>query len=489
MFPRDMLRRLQGDMSSLDDYEAFDAIGLAELVARREVSPAELLEAAISRVEALNPKLNAVVTPLYEEAWASLEAGLPAGPLRGVPFLLKDLGVHYAGARMTSGSRFFEDFVSDHDSELTARYKRAGLVVFGRTATPEFGITTTTESRLFGQTRNPWSLEHTCGGSSGGAAAAIAAGMVPSAHASDGGGSIRIPASCCGLFGLKPTRARISLAPDAGESWSGMSTVHAITRSVRDSAALLDATHGAALGDPYRAPPPERPYSAEVGRPPGKLRIALQTQTFSGAETHPDCVTAAADAAKLCADLGHEVEERALTEARQQIAKATSTIVGASTLSALQDRAEVLGRPFDEGDLEPATYRMVRQAESADAASYARAIRNMHVIGRQVAAFFERYDLLLTPTMATPPLPLGGPLTLSHPDPQEHLASLLLTIGYTQLFNAAGNPAMSVPLYWNAEGLPIGVQFAGRFGDEATLFQLAAELEEARPWFDRRPTL
>jgi Asp-tRNA(Asn)/Glu-tRNA(Gln) amidotransferase A subunit family amidase len=476
-------------MSSLDNYEAFDAVGLAELVARREVSPAELLEATISRVEALNPKLNAVVTPLYEEARASLEAGLPEGPLRGVPFLLKDLGVHYAGSRMTSGSRFFEDFVSDHDSELTARYKRAGLVVLGRTATPELGITTTTESRLFGQTRNPWSPEYTCGGSSGGAAAAVAAGMVPSAHASDGGGSIRVPASCCGVFGLKPTRARVSLAPDAGESWSGMSTVHAITRSVRDSAALLDATHGPASGDPYWAPPPERRFSAEIERPPGKLRIALQTQTFSGAETHPDCVTAAADAAKLCAELGHEVEERALVVDRQRIAKATSTIVGASLLAALQDRAEALGRPFDEDDVEPATYRMARQAESADAASYARAIRNMHVIGRQVAAFFERYDLLLTPTMATPPLPLGSPLTLSHPDPREHLDSLLLTIGYTQLFNAAGNPAMSVPLHWNAEGLPIGVQFAGRFGDEATLFQLAAELEKARPWFDRRPTL
>ncbi|MEE9280161.1 MAG: amidase [Myxococcota bacterium] len=477
----------EGIISALRDYDAHDAVGLAELVARGEVSPTELLEAAIARMEERNPKLNAVVIPLLDEAHAAIARGLPSGPLRGVPFLLKDLGAHYAGARMSSGSRLFEDFVSDRDSELTARYKRAGLVVFGRSASPELGLTTTTESILFGKTRNPWNLERTTGGSSGGAAAAVAGGIVPCAHASDGGGSIRIPASCCGLFGLKPTRARIPLGPHMGENWSGMSTVHAVTRSVRDSAALLDASHGAALGDPYWAPPPERPYSDEVGRPPGRLRIALQTQTFTGADTHPDCVTAAADAAKLCADLGHEVAEAALTIDRAQLARATGPIIGASILSLLEDRAQALGRPFGEGDVEPLTYLMAKRAESAGAAAYARAIRGLHAVGRVVAAFFERYDVLLTPTLAVPPLPLGGPLALTHSDPEEHAAALLRTIGFTQLFNAAGNPAMSVPLFWNGDGLPIGAQFAGRFGDEATLLRLAAQLEEARPWSERRP--
>ena len=266
-----------------------------------------------------------------------------------------------------------------------------------------------------------------------------------------------------------------------------MSTVHAVSRSVRDSAVLLDATHGPAPGDPYCAPAPERPFAAEVGRSPGKLRIALQIQTFNGAETHPDCVSAAAAAAELCSELGHDVSEATLRVSTEQLAPATGAIVGANILSLLEDRAQVLGRPFAEGDLEPLTYVMAKRAESAGAALYARSIRALHAAGRQVAAFLERYDVLLTPTMATPPLPLGGALTLTHPDPEEHLASLVRMIGFTQLFNASGNPAMSVPLHWNDAGLPIGVQFAARFGDEATLFRLAAQLEEARPWFERRP--
>ena len=266
-----------------------------------------------------------------------------------------------------------------------------------------------------------------------------------------------------------------------------MSTVHAVTRSVRDSAVLLDATHGPALGDPYCAPAPERPFATEVGRSPGKLRIALQTQTWNGAETHPDCVSAAADAAKLCAELGHEVSEATLRIDSAQLAPATGAIVGANILSLLEDRARVLGRPFAEGDVEPATYKMAKRAESAGAALYARSIRALHAAGREVAAFLERYDVILTPTLATPPLLLGGALTLTHPDPEDHLNSTLRMIGYTQLFNASGHPAMSVPLCWNEAGLPIGVQFAARFGDEATLLRLAAQLEEARPWFERRP--
>lgn len=474
-------------MSPPDDYEARDALGLAELVAHGDATPAELLEAAVSRAEKLGSVLNAVVIPMFDEARARVDVGPPAGPLRGVPFLLKDLGVHCAGALLSSGSRFFADFVSDHHSELMSRYERAGLVVFGRSASPEFGLTATTESLLYGRTHNPWNLEHTPGGSSGGAAAAVAAGILPAAHASDGGGSIRIPASCCGLFGLKPTRARTPLGPDVGEGWSGMSTVHAVTRSVRDSAALLDVAGGPDRGDPYWAPPPERPFLEEVGRPPGRLRIALQTRAFNGSDTHPDCVAAAMDAARLCAELGHEVEETSLSIHAERLGVATGTIVGANLLSLLQDRAQIVGRPFGEDDVEPLTYLSAKRAEGNGAAAYARAIRTLHAAGRQVAAFLEPYDVLLTPTMAVPPPRLGSPLALDHGDADAHLQSLLAMIGYTQLFNVAGNPAMSVPLHWNAQGLPIGVQFGARFGDEATLFRLAAQLEQARPWADHRP--
>ena len=471
-----------------DAYEAHDAIGLAELVRRGEVQPVELLEAAIERSERLNPKINAVVIPLFEEARRLVASGPPEGPLRGVPFLLKDLYALYAGAPITHGSQLFSDFVPDHDSELVTRYRRAGLVIFGRSASPEFGLVTSTESRLFGATRNPWNLERIAGGSSGGAAAAVAAGIVPAAHASDGGGSIRIPASCCGLFGLKPTRARTPSGPDAGEGWSGMSTAHAVTRSVRDSAALLDASHGADLGAPYWAPPPERPYLEEVGAAPGRLRIALQTRAFNGVETHPDCIAAAEEAAKLCADLGHEVESAELQIDVEGFARASQVIIAANLRATLVDRAAELGRELAPDDVEPMTHVMASVVKDVEAADYARAIRTIHGLGRQVARFLESYDVLLTPTLATPPFEIGR-LSLSASDLPVFMESLLKTIGFTQLFNATGNPGASIPLYWNGAGLPIGVQLVGRFGDEATLLRLSAQLEQERPWWDRRPPL
>jgi len=471
-----------------DAYEAHDALGLAELVRRGEVQPVELLEAAIERSERLNPKINAVVIPLFEEARRLVASGPPEGPLRGVPFLLKDLYALYAGAPITHGSQLFSDFVPDHDSELVTRYRRAGLVIFGRSASPEFGLVTSTESRLFGATRNPWNLERIAGGSSGGAAAAVAAGIVPAAHASDGGGSIRIPASCCGLFGLKPTRARTPSGPDAGEGWSGMSTAHAVTRSVRDSAALLDASHGADLGAPYWAPPPERPYLEEVGAAPGRLRIALQTRAFNGVETHPDCIAAAEEAAKLCADLGHEVESAELQIDVEGFARASQVIIAANLRATLVDRAAELGRELAPDDVEPMTHVMASVVKDVEAADYARAIRTIHGLGRQVARFLESYDVLLTPTLATPPFEIGR-LSLSASDLPVFMESLLKTIGFTQLFNATGNPGASIPLYWNGAGLPIGVQLVGRFGDEATLLRLSAQLEQERPWWDRRPPL
>jgi Asp-tRNA(Asn)/Glu-tRNA(Gln) amidotransferase A subunit family amidase len=475
-------------MSGLGDYEKEDAVGLAQRVRVGDATPDALLAAATLRLEARDAAINAVPIRMLEEARRELQRGLPDGPLRGVPFLIKDLHAACAGVRMTNGSRLFEDFVPDRDSELVARYRRAGLVVFGRSASPEFGITTSTESVLFGPTRNPWRPSHSAGGSSGGAAAAVAAGILPAAHASDGGGSIRIPASCCGLFGLKPTRARTPVGPDRGEGWSGMSTAHAITRSVRDSAALLDATQGPEIGAPYWAPPPLRPYLDEVGADPGRLRIAVQAESFNGAATHPDCVAALRDASELCAALGHEVEWAPLEVDAQAFGSATQLIIAANLRAELVDRATALGRELRSDDVEPGTFALAEAARGSDVSEYARALVAIHAVGRRVAQFLEDFDVLLTPTMATPPLELGR-LALTNPDTGRLIEDIGATVAFTQLFNASGNPAMSVPLHWNAQELPIGVQFAGRFGDEATLFRLAGQLEEARPWFERRPAL
>ncbi len=476
-------------MGVLESYESYDALALAELVVRGEVSPGELLDAAIARVEERDPGIGSVVTKMYDRARAAIDAGLPDGPLCGVPFLLKDLLTCYAGVPTTNGCRLFADFTPDHDSDLVTRYKRAGLVIFGKTATPEFGLTTTTESRLFGVTRNPWNREYIAGASSGGAAAAVAAGLVPAADASDGGGSIRVPASCCGLFGLKAARGRLPAGPELGERWSGMGTAGTITRSVRDCAAFLDATAGPARGDPYCAPPQERPFVREVGAHVAPLRIAFQVRAFNGVETHPDCVAAVEDAAKLCTELGHQVEEGGLSVDAEALSRATGVIIAANTRVALDRRAGALGRSVEPEDVEHVTYVMYTAVADASAADYADALRTIHGLGRQVAEFFERYDVLLTPTMATPPLKLGGALSLSSPDLEEFVAAVRLTVGYTQLFNAAGNPAMSVPLYWNANNLPIGVQFAASYGSEALLLRLGAQLESARPWAERRPAL
>lgn len=472
----------------MQDYESYDGLGLAELVRKGEVQPKELLDAALERMERHEPVLNAVSIPMLEEARAALEAGLPQGPFTGVPFLLKDLHLLWAGVRTTNGSQLFADHVPDHDSELTERYRAAGLVTFGKSLSPEFGVTPTSESILFGDTHNPWNPEHSAGGSSGGSAAAVAAGYLPLANASDGGGSIRIPAAACGLFGMKPTRGRTPLGPDVGEGWAGMSSVHAVSRSVRDSAALLDATAAPELGAPYVAPPPVRPYLDEVTRAPGRLRIAFQRSTWNGTPTHADCVTAVEDVAKLCEQLGHDVVEATLEIEREAMRNAALTIIPTNLLVALEDRAEALGRELVEGDVEAGTWGMANAGRDRSAAEYVRAVKGIHRLGRQVAQFLSNYDVILTPTMALPPVPLGT-LSLSNQDPAANLGALLQTIGFTQLFNASGSPAMSMPLAWNAAGLPIGIQFAGRFGDEGTLFRLAGQLEEARPWFDRRPPI
>ena len=471
----------------MQDYENYDGLGLAALVKKRAVSASELLEAAIARCEQRNPALNAVVIPMFEQARAAAKADVPKGAFEGVPFLLKDLHLNVPGVRTTNGSNLFAENVPERESELVARYRRAGLVVFGKSASPEFGLTCTTESRLHGQTKNPWNLGHTSGGSSGGASAAVAGGIVPLANASDGGGSIRIPASCCGLFGMKPTRGRTPLGPDAGEGWSGMSCVHAVSRTVRDSAALLDATAGPDLGAPYAAQPPLRPWLAELGAHAGRLRIALDTESWSGAATHPDCAAAAEDAAQLCESLGHHVERaRFAPSSIEELRKAAITVISANIRFTIEDRARVLGREAKPDDVEPGTWLVASLSKSLDSVAYAGATKVLHRTGRELARFLTRYDVLLSPTMGTPP-PALGVLSLSNPDLKEQTRVLMEATAYTQLANTAGTPSMSVPLFWNAAGLPIGVQFTGRHNDEATLFRLAAQLEQARPWVGRRP--
>ena len=471
-----------------EEFERYDGLGLAELIRTKEVTADEVLAATLERIDARNPAINAVVTRMDDHARAAIRAGLPDGPFKGVPYLLKDLGALYTGVVTTFGSRLFADNVPDHDSEIVARMKRAGLVIAGKSNTPEMGIAPSTEPRLFGPTRNPWSRQHSAGGSSGGAAAAVAAGMLPMAHATDGGGSIRIPASACGLFGLKPTRARNPMGPDAGEGWSGASVGHAVTWSVRDSAALLDATSGPDVGDPYWAPPPARPFLQEVGRDPGPLRIALTTTPWIEGPVDPECADAARGAANLCASLGHHIEE-----ARPQIdeavwAAARRIIVVASLTFALDSRAAALGRPLREDDIEPITWSRVQEARGYSAADYARAIHTVHRTGRAVARFLERYDILITPTMAKPPHPLGV-ISLSNPDVAAFDAAAVASVSFTALFNSSGHPAMSVPLAMSKSGLPLGVQFVARFGDEARLFRLASQLESAQPWRERRPRL
>jgi amidase len=467
-------------MKPSEEYSRLDAMALTELILRKEVTPRELVETAIERIEELNPTLNAVVTPMYEQALSAANSPTIDGPFAGVPFLLKDLLAAYAGVKMTLGSTLFRDFVPDHDSELVARLKRAGLIIVGKTNTPELGILPTTEPRLFGPSRNPWDTSRTTGGSNGGSAAAVAAGIVPMAHANDGGGSIRITASCCGLFGLKPTRARNPLGPDFGDLMSGLVVEHALTRSVRDSAALLDATSGPDSGDPYWAPPSARPFIMEVGADPGKLRIAFTTQTATSVSVHEDCVRAVQDAAALCTDLGHEVVEAAPELDGELIAHVFTVIWSsgcASTLNLLNPKQD---------QVEPLTWALYEVGRHYTAADYLQALVTMQRVSRQIADFMVDYDALLTPTLAEPPVPLG---TFDAPpdDPLKGLRRAKEFVPFTPICNITGQPAMSVPLFWNAEGLPIGTHFIGRFGDEATLFRLASQLEQARPWADRRP--
>lgn len=489
------------------EYVALDGLGLAELVRKGEVTAAELVEVAAGRIERLDPRLNAVVHRLYDDARRGASGGLPPGPFAGVPFLLKDLLALYAGAPLTAGSRLMRGWVPDHDSEVVRRYRAAGLNILGKTNTPEFGITPFTESEHLGPCRNPWDTERTPGGSSGGSAAAVAAGMVPLAGGGDGGGSIRIPASCCGAFGLKPTRGRVPTGPDEGELWRGAVVEHVITRSVRDSAAVLDAIHGPDVGAPYVAPPVERPFLEEVGRAPGRLRVAFSAEPLLGPEVHPECRAAVEESARLLESLGHRVEEAAPPVERDAFARAFLVMLCGELRADVADAEAITGRRASVRELERTTWALALLGEELSAAEYAMNVRYLQRSARRVAAFFEEWDVLVTPTLALPPVKIGELL----PGPVD--AAVLGALGavrsgwalaklgavekaaadafrfaaYTPVFNVTGQPAMSVPLMWSGDGLPIGTHIVGRFGDESMLFRLAAQLEEARPWAGRRP--
>ncbi len=472
---------------SHDEYARHDAVALAELIRRREVSAAEVLEAAIARTEAVNPVINAIVLKHYELARSATMNTASSGALGGVPFLLKDLGIYMKGTVTTGGSAFFRDAVAGFDSTLLQRYRRGGLVVFGKTASPEFGQTATTESRLWGLTRNPWNLRHSTGGSSGGAAAAVAAGIVPAAHANDGGGSIRIPASNCGLFGLKPSRGRNPAGPDAIEGWMGLAVDHVITRSVRDSALLLDVEQGPEPGSRVSPPVGAASYAAGHRQSPGRLRIALWDTHIYGGVVHPDCREALAQAARLCESLGHVVEPAAPPLPVREMGIAMGTVTATALLATVRDRESALGRRVTEADLERLNWRTLQEATGKTGEDVYRARAAFDQVGVVLDQFLARYDLILSPTTAVPP-PKLGEMSLDQPY-ESFVRAVIDASPFTTAFNMGGHPAMTVPLHWNREGLPIGTQFAGRFGDELTLLRLAAQLEQAAPWSARRPPL
>lgn len=478
----------------MNELAFMDATGQAELVRSGEISPVELVDGAIERIERLNPKLNAVIHPLYEQARAAAGSPRP-GPFSGVPFLVKDLAAECASAPLADGSGYAAGrYVSAQDSELVRRYRAAGLVILGKTNTSEFGLLPTTEPERFGPTRNPWDVSRGPGGSSGGSAAAVASGMVAAAHASDGGGSIRIPASCCGLVGLKPTRGRNSLAPAIGDIAGGIIHEHVVTRSVRDSAALLDATAGSMPGDPYFPPGPQRPFLAETRESAwgdaGRLRIGIGTTPLNGAATHPECVVAAKSAALLCAELGHEVEEATPRVNSGMLFKSFGQVMTGYlgwNIAAWQRRT---GIEPTEADFEAVTWRMYQHSKKQSGSDYLLAWQDVQRCCRQFAAFFSDYDLWLSPTLAQPPVPLGY-FDYSYETRMQHIAHLGDYTGFTMVANVTGQPAVSLPLHWTDEtsgdSLPVGVQLMGRYGDEASLIRLAAQLEQARPWTDRRP--
>ena len=470
------------------DYLRYDGMGLAELVAGGHVHPTELLEEALRRAGIVDPVLGAMVLNMEVQARSQIAEGRTQGPFGGTPFVLKDLRAQYPGTPTTSGSRFFSGSVADYPTETVRRHLAAGLVIFGKTKTPELGCNLATEPRFGGPTRNPWDTTLIPGGSSGGAAALVAARVLPLAHATDGGGSIRIPASCCGLFGLKPTRGRNSAGPDQGEGWGGLSVEHAVTLSVRDSALLLDLTSGPDPGAPYYPPPPKSSFLSNVGADPGRLRIGFSVHTPRGHEVHPDCRRAVEETAALCERMGHIVEEASPSWSLSEAGMAYTTVVNSNVARTVADRARQLGRRPGPEDLEAGIRERVEHGDRTDARQYLEALATIHRVGREVSDFFSTRHVWLTPTTASPPPPLGTFDTDSE-DTDRFRSVIGRFSPFCSVANMTGQPAMSVPLHQTSDGVPVGVHFLGRYGDEASLLMLAGQLEEARPWFNRRPAL
>lgn len=480
-------------MDSKNELAGLDATAQASLVARGEVTPRELVDAAIERLERHNPKLEAVIHPMLERARERADSpDLPDGPFRGVPFLMKDIGGDEAGEPYHAGMNFLKEagYRAPCNSHFTEMVERAGLISLGRTATPELAILPTGETRAYGNPRNPWNLDHSPGGSSSGTAAAIAAGIVPMAHGSDGGGSIRIPASSCGVVGLKPTRGRCSFSPGAGERWSGLSCEFALTRSIRDTATLLDCLSGPAAGDPYTAPLPERSFAELAAEAPSRLRIGFMRATPRDIEIHPECVAAVDKTAKHLEELGHDVEEthpKALEEP-DMVAHYVNIVAGNVAQSLVSFGAKV-GREVSAKDVEPLTWTLAERGRSMSAQEFLAAIEYIHGFGRRLANWWdEGFDLLLTPSAAQPP-PRIGTLVSTEEAP---LAAYFLAAPYgvfTLPHNLSGQPGISVPLHVTAEGLPVGSQLVGRMGSEGLLLKTARQLEEAAPWADVRPPL
>jgi Asp-tRNA(Asn)/Glu-tRNA(Gln) amidotransferase A subunit family amidase len=469
-----------------EDYQSRDAIGLAGLVASKEVSETEVLDAALGRLEQVNGTLNAVINVLEDQARAAIVEGLPDGPLRGVPFLLKDLGIWMKGVPTGSGSGLFKNAgAAAVDSALTTAYRAAGLVLFGKTNTPEFGMAATTEPAASGATLNPWDLGRTCGGSSGGAASAVAAGVLPAAHGSDGGGSIRIPAACCGLFGLKPSRGRISPAP-LGDSWNGFAVQHALTRTVRDSALLLDISCQPVAEEPYGLEPPATPFLAEVGRDPGKLRIGYVPGALMAPGIEAPVARAVSDAARLCESLGHHVEETAIPANFATMREAANDLVSASVALMFHRIGKQRGRPIAEDEVESVPWIVMNRGAAISAVDAMDCFQTLYDFSRIVARTLASYDVLLMSTLGRLPPPVGELSTVAV-DPDAYPDALYTFMPNTQPFNVSGATAMSVPLGWSDDSLPIGVQFVARRGAEAVLLRLAGQLETAQPWIQRKP--
>ncbi len=490
------------------EYEQFDGIGLAKLIADGEVSAEQLSLAAQARLDARNPTINAVTYAMPERALKDARTNKHSGIFAGVPFLLKDLTAEDEGEICTWGNKSMANWRADFTSTMVNRYRDNGLVILGRTNTPECGIYNVTEPELFGPTRNPWDLSQSAGGSSGGSAAAVAAGIVPMAHASDGGGSIRIPASYCGLFGLKPSRGRTPCGPKIGEVWGGLSQEHVLSRSVRDSAAMLDCSQGIENGAPYQIAPPAKPYLSEIEKPVRKLKIAWTSQALFGTETDKECIKALEHSVQLAKSLGHDVVQDCPNFDKSALTRAYLLLVSAGVASDIEEISRRSGRkPPKAKDFEPATWMLKVISDNVSASEFQHHRVLVQQFGYQIADFFTQYDVFLTPTTAKTAPNIGQfslssleklQLALLRKLPLKVLLESALNemsqgpMAYTpntMLFNLTGQPAMSVPLWWSAAGMPVGTQWVGRFGDEATLFQLAAQLEQAEPWFNKRPVV